>query len=473
MAKQTKIIATLGPASSDTTTLTAMVETGVDLVRHNLSHGTLEEHCRRAALLREVTHGKHMVGQIFDLQGPKLRIERFAQDAVILDEGQTFVLDPNHAPDAGNKECVGIAYRELPKFLKVTDRLLVDDGKIVLQVEDIVQERIVCRVHTGGRLASKKGINLQGGGLAAPALTSDDKQAIDQVIRCAAPDYFAVSFVSCAEDITTARALIRESGSDAGVIAKIERKSALANLGEIIAAADAVMVARGDLGVEIGDAALPAAQKRILRQARMLNTPVIVATEMMRTMIDSPLPTRAEVMDVANAVLAGTDAVMLSEETAIGKHPARVIAKIVDICREAEGQPEARLEPGLNVSFSRVDETIAMAAMYAATHSAVDAVLAFTETGNSTRWMSRVTSCTGLPIFALTPHAATLGRVTLYRSVLPVAFNSDSDDYVAIIGEAVERLKGMKLLRSGNKVIVTRGPLHHPGAANLMEILTV
>ena len=473
MIRQTKIIATLGPSTTDEGVIRSMIDAGVDLFRYNLSHSSIEAHCEHARIVRQIAADNKVVGHLFDLPGPKLRIEGFKTGKADLVHGQLFILDTQWDPKAGDEKRVGISYQELPGQVASGKRLLIDDGKIVLEVEQATGSEIICRVITEGVISDRKGFNLEGGGLAAPALTETDMAYIDIAVRDASPDYFAVSFVSCAADVEAARTRVESAGGHAGIIAKIERREALDNLIEIITAADAVMVARGDLGIEVGDASLPAIQKYIFHQARLLKKPVIIATQMMESMIASTVPTRAEVFDVANAVTSGSDAVMLSAETASGKHPVRVIAKMSEICLQAEMQPDAKIPERINAVYDRIDETIAMSAMYAATHFNARAILALTESGRTALWMSRVTGVTDLPIYALTPKQRTCGKVALYRGVHPVEFICDCEHYDEVIRQAIARLVGEGRVNNTDTVIITKGTLHQQGRTNSIDILKV
>ncbi len=473
MFRRTKIVATLGPATDDPKVLDKVIEAGVDVVRINFSHGSVEEHIRRVDMVRDRARAyDREVAVLVDLQGPKIRIERFRDGKIELEEGQTFILDADWPADAGNKERVGIAYRELPNDVKRGDTLLLDDGRIVLWVERVDGGQIVTQVVHGGTLSDKKGINRQGGGLSAPALTDKDREDIKTAARLEA-DYLAVSFPRTAQDIEEARALLRAASGQGRLVAKIERAEALDALEEIIAASDVVMVARGDLGVEIGDAELPAVQKHIIRLTRDMNRVVITATQMMESMIENPIPTRAEVFDVANAVLDGTDAVMLSAETAAGKYPAKAVEAMDRVCREAEKQPLARVsDHRINTQFGRIDEAVAMASMYTANHLGVKAIAALTESGATPLWMSRISS--GIPIYALTSHTSTRRRVTLFRGVYPISFNTQSTDHAEVNREAIEELVRRGAVRDGDLVIITKGDLMGVhGGTNAMKIVRV
>lgn len=471
--RRTKIVATLGPATDDPKVLDGVIEAGVDVVRLNLSHGGHEDHRRRAEMARDraQAYGRQ-IAVLADLQGPKIRIERFAQGPIILNEGAHFVLDTALPRNDGDVRRVGVTYKELPEDVNRGDTLLLDDGRIVLWVEEVSGPQVICQVRVGGQLSNSKGINRQGGGLSAAAITSKDRADITFAAAIQA-DYLAVSFPRCAADVHLARDLLREAGGHGGIIAKIERAEAIEDLEEIIAASDAVMVARGDLGVEIGDAELPAVQKRIIKLARSMNRVVITATQMMESMIENPIPTRAEVFDVANAVLDGTDAVMLSAETASGKHPARTVAAMDRVCREAEKQPLATVsDHRLNTRFGRVDEAVAMASMYTANHLGVKAIATLTESGSTPLWMSRISS--SIPIYALTPHVETRRKVTLYRGVYPVNFNVKSTDHAYVNLEVIDELMRRGAVRDGDLVIITKGDLMGVhGGTNAMKIVRV
>lgn len=473
MLRRTKIVATMGPATETQQVVDQMVEAGVDVVRLNFSHGSPEEHSRRAEMVRDRAraHGR-TVGVLVDLQGPKIRTERFKDGKIELTEGDKFILDMNLPKMEGTQERVGVTYKALASDVKRGDTLLLDDGRIVLWVEEVVGAEVRCKVTTGGTLSNNKGINREGGGLSASAITEKDKEDIITAAAIKA-DYLAVSFPRSAEDINYARGLLTAAGGHAQIVAKIERAEAITDLESIIAATDVVMVARGDLGVEIGDAELPAVQKDIIRMARSMNKVVITATQMMESMITNPIPTRAEVFDVANAVLDGTDAVMLSAETAAGKYPAKAIATMDRICRQAEKHPIALTsDHRMDWVFDRIDEAIAMATMYTANHLQVKAIAALTESGSTPLWMSRISS--GIPIYALTPHVETRRKVTLYRGVCPVKFATQSTDHAAVNKEAVDELVRRGAVRDGDLVIITKGDLAGVhGGTNAMKIVRV
>jgi pyruvate kinase len=473
MQRRTKIVATLGPSTDDPKVLDGMIQAGVDVVRINFSHGTAEEHLKRAAQVRNraVAHGRQ-IGVFADLQGPKIRIEKFTDGKVRLQEGAHFVLDAALAADAGSVDRVGISYKELPDDVHRGDTLLLDDGAVVLWVEEVSDREITTRVVVGGDLSNNKGINRQGGGLSAQAITEKDRVDIRVAAEMQA-DYVAVSFPRHAADIQEARELLHAAGGHGGIVAKIERAEAMDALEEIMEATDVVMIARGDLGVEIGDAELPAVQKRIIRIARSMDRVVITATQMMQSMIENPIPTRAEVFDVANAVIDGTDAVMLSAETATGKHVAKVVEAMDRICRGAEHQRmRIPYERRNAMSFKQVDEAIAKAAMYTANHTGVKAIAALTESGATPLWMSRISS--GIPIYALTRHVETRRKVTLYRGVYPVSFDVTTTDHPQLNREAIDELRRRGAVRDGDLVIITKGDLTGVhGGTNAMKIIRV
>jgi pyruvate kinase len=473
MQRRTKIVATLGPATDDPKVLDKVIEAGVDVVRVNFSHGTAESHMERAEKVRNRAraHGRQ-VGVLADLQGPKIRIEGFRDGKVFLEEGKTFILDAALDADGGTEERVGLSYKTLPDDVSRGDTLLLDDGRIVLWVDQVQGSEVGCRVVVGGELSNRKGINRQGGGLSAPALTDKDREDIKTAARMHA-DYLAVSFPRSADDVNEARELLRTAGGHGEIVAKIERAEALDVVDEIIAAADVIMIARGDLGVEIGDAALPPVQKRLIQQARCMNRVVITATQMMESMIENQIPTRAEVFDVANAVLDGTDAVMLSAETAAGKYPDKAIGAMDRICREAEKQRIAKIsDHRIHTEFTYIDEAIAMASMYVANHLNVKAIAALTESGSTPLWMSRISS--GIPIYALTRHVETRRKVTLYRGVYPVSFDVATSDHAEVNREAIDELLRRGAVRDGDLVIITKGDLMGVhGGTNAMKIVKV
>ncbi len=473
MLRRTKILATLGPASDKPGVLEALFEAGIDVVRMNFSHGTAQDHIDRAEAVRALCKKTgRLVGILCDLQGPKIRIAKFKDTKVWLDKGQAFALDINVGSDEGNTEEVGIIYEPLAKEVEPGSRLLLDDGRIVLDVISTDGSRIECTVHVGGYLSNNKGINLQGGGLSASALTEKDKEDI-KTIGIIDADFVAVSFPRCAEDLHQARSLLEAENCYAGIVSKVERAEAIEAMDEIILASDVVMVARGDLGVEIGDANLPAVQKKLISRSRELNRAVITATQMMESMIENPIPTRAEVFDIANAVHDGTDAVMLSAETASGNYPVQAVAAMADICKTTELQSSVRhSKHRMNCQFSRTDEAIAMAAMYLANHSKVNGIATLTESGSTAMWMSRISS--GIPIYAFSSHRKTLSRVTIYRGVFPVYFTHESMDHADVNKDILAKLKARKCANQGDTFIITKGDLTGTqGGTNALKIVTL
>ena len=471
--RRTKIVATMGPATESDAAIDSLIKAGVDVVRLNFSHGTADEHKARAENIRRIglENDRHLA-ILADLQGPKIRLEKFKQGSIELAVGDSFCLDTECPDGEGDVHQVGVTYKKLPQDVKNDDILVLDDGRIVLQVDAVEGTRISCTVQVGGELSDNKGINLKGGGLTAEVLTDKDKADL-KIAALIDADYLAVSFPRNAADMNQARRLLEEEGSSAGLVAKIERAEALENLEEIIEASDALMIARGDLGVEIGDANLPAVQKEIIRKARDFNCVTITATQMMESMRDNPIPTRAEVFDVANAVLDGTDAVMLSAETATGSYPSQTVQAMSDICQNAEQQSRAiKSRHRLDDIFEKVDEAIAMAAMYTANHLDVRAIATLTESGSTSLWMSRISSA--IPIYALSRHESTNRKVNLYRGVFPVFFPTIHTNHAEANQEAVELMKRHGAVEEGDLVIITKGDLMGTGGGtNAMKIVEV
>lgn len=471
--KRTKIISTLGPATDKKGMLEKMFNAGVDLVRLNFSHGEIADHQRRVKQVRDCAKKlAREIGIIADLQGPKIRIARFVKGKIYLKQDTLFILDAGLASDAGTEQAVGIDYKQLPQDVSEKDILLLDDGRFILEVIQVVKDKITCRVLVGGELSNNKGINRQGGGLSAAFLTDKDLEDLHIALDLQV-DYIAVSFPRSAQDIKRARELIKESGGNAGVIAKIERSEAIDDLDAIIQASDAVMVARGDLGVEIGDAELPSVQKTIITKCRAMDRAVITATQMMESMIENSIPTRAEVFDVANAVLDGTDAMMLSAETATGDHPDKVIEAAARICRGAERNPIAQKSGHrMEAEFERTDEAIAMAVMYTANHLKIKAIVTLTESGSTPLWMSRIRS--GIPIYALSRHVSTLRRMTLYRGVYPIYFDMTELARPELNKKTIQCLVDLGILQVGDLVILTKGDfMGVHGGTNAMKIICV
>ncbi|WP_421507729.1 pyruvate kinase [Erwinia rhapontici] len=474
--RRTKIVATLGPATDRDNNLEKIIKAGANVVRLNFSHGTAEDHIARAQRVRDVASRLgRQVAILGDLQGPKIRVSTFKEGKALLTVGDEFILDALLDKGQGDNQRVGIDYKSLPDDVVPGDILLLDDGRIQLRVLRVAGATIYTVITVGGVLSNNKGVNKLGGGLSADALTEKDKADILTAAKMNV-DYLAVSFPRSGEDLRFTRRLAREAGCKALIVAKVERAEVVAtqeSMDDMILASDVIMVARGDLGVEIGDAALVGVQKRLIARSRQLNRVVITATQMMESMITNPMPTRAEVMDVANAVLDGTDAVMLSAETAAGSFPVEAITSMHNICLGAERVPGTNTSKHrLDVEFSNIEEMTAMSAMYAANHlTGVKAVIAMTESGRTARMMSRITS--RLPIFALSRHQSTLNLTTLYRGVTPVLFNGHAEG-VQSAQDAIAILREQGYLASGDLVIVTQGDsVGQIGSANTCRISIV
>ncbi|WP_329742443.1 pyruvate kinase [Dyella sp. A6] len=473
-SRRTRIVATLGPATDAPGMLERIIVEGVDVVRLNLSHGQPDDHRARAAAVRKAAAdvGRE-VGILADLQGPKIRIERFANGPIELKAGDHFVLDCSPGAPVGDIHRVGVSYHELPRDVKVGDVLLLDDGLVAMTVQDVVGAEVRCEVTVAGKLSDRKGLNRQGGGLSVSALSDKDRADIKLAAEIGA-DFLAVSFVRSAADMHEARRLLHEAGGDAALVSKIERADAIPVLGEIIDASDVVMVARGDLGVEIGDAELPGLQKKIIRETIERNRAVITATQMLQSMVRSPIPTRAEVLDVANAVIDGTDAVMLSEESAAGAHPDKAVAALARICLGAERQFEPKDDYSTaDHRLDRTDQAIALASMVLAGRLGVRAIVALTESGATAQWLSRYRS--SVPIYGLSPFAAARRRMLLLRDVRPVAFShADKQSMAASTRAAVQLLFEQGRLAEGDRVVITYGDrVGHVGGTNTLKLLSV
>lgn len=469
--QRTKIVATLGPSCSDVLTLERLIQAGANVVRLNFSHGTEQEHLRSARRVREIAARLGCpVAILCDLQGPKIRIGKFKHGSVTLVVGATFVLDLDCA--VGDEAQCGTDYKELPKDLSIGDVLLLDDGKIVLDCLVIEDTRIVTTVRHGGVLSNNKGINKQGGGLTAPSLQMKDIKDIEIAAKIGA-DYLAVSFPKSASDMQLARKILRQHDGRALLIAKIERVEAIAALELILEVSDGIMVARGDLGVEVGDAAVPALQKHMIRVAREMNKLVITATQMMESMIVSPIPTRAEVSDVANAVLDGTDAVMLSAESAAGKYPIEAVRAMARTCVEADKSRAVRLDQEfLHRRFTRIDQSIAMAALFTAHHLKTKAIVALTQSGSTALWMSRLNA--GVPIYAITPDPATFTRLALYRDVRSFLMPTYASNRDQLLVDAQTLLLNHGVVEHGDLLVLTVGDsIHSAGGTNTLKIVRV
>ncbi len=473
--RATKIVATLGPASSDPVLLEKMIRAGVNVVRLNFSHGSAQDHVDRALMVREVAQrAGREVAIMADLQGPKIRVGKFAEGKVDLVPGEKFILDASRT-EPGDIRGVGLDYKELPRDVKAGDLLLLNDGLIVLTVDAVRGEEVLTTVKLGGELSNNKGINKQGGGLTAPALTAKDMEDIKTAMSFQA-DYVAVSFPKNATDMEMARQLCNVAAAPyrhrPGLIAKIERAEAIPKLEEILKVSDGIMVARGDLAVEVGNAAVPALQKRMIKLARAADKVVITATQMMESMILNPVPTRAEVSDVANAVLDGTDAVMLSAETAAGKYPLETVEEMAKICEEAEKAEYKELEGDFSgTMFSRIDQSIAMGALFTAHHLGAKAIVAMTDSGSTALWMSR--HDIRVPIYALPPRLATQRKMALYRNVRAILMDSSADRDTAL-EQAESHLLRLEIVQSGDVYAITCGePMGAPGGTNMLKICRV
>ena len=473
--RATKIVATLGPASSDPALLEQMLRAGVNVVRLNFSHGKAQDHIDRATLVREAAKRAGTVVAIMaDLQGPKIRVGKFADGKVFLEPGMNFVLDAAQK-ELGDVHSVGLDYKDLPHEVKAGDTLLLNDGLIVLTVTKVHQQAVHTIVKLGGELSNNKGINKMGGGLSAPALTAKDMEDIKTAMSFQA-DYVAVSFPKNATDMEMARQLANVAGAEFGhkphLIAKIERAEAIPKLEEILRASDGIMVARGDLAVEVGNAAVPALQKRMIKMARELDKVVITATQMMESMITNPVPTRAEVSDVANAVLDGTDAVMLSAETAAGKFPLATVEEMAKICEAAEQVQDYESDADFSGKhFSRIDQSIAMGALFTASHLGAKAIVALTDSGSTAVWMSR--QRVSIPIYAVTSKVSTQRKLALYRNVSPILMDSSQDRDTALAQTETD-LKARGIMQSGDVYAITCGePMGVPGGTNMLKICRV
>lgn len=477
MNKRTKIVATLGPATDSKESIRSLIEAGANVFRLNFSHGDAEDHIRRAERIRDIARELDTyIAVLGDLQGPKIRVARFQDGKVELEKSAQFTIDVSLDREAGNQQAVGSSYTTLPQEVNAGDHLMLDDGRIQLEVLETTETQVITTVIVGGELSNNKGINLRGGGLSAPALTDKDKEDIKTAAKIGI-DYLAVSFPRSADDIHLARTLLQQAGGECALVAKIERAETVNDhsiLDEIILASDAVMVARGDLGVEIGDAELIGVQKHIINRTRELNRVVITATQMMESMIHNPIPTRAEIFDVANAILDGTDAVMLSAETATGDNPAKTVQAMANVCVGAEGQKLAKTSSHrMDINFELIDEAIAMATMYTANHlKGVKAIISLTESGSTALWLSRIRS--GMPIYALSRSIETLRKVALYRGVEPINFDPTALARHDVNRLAVETLRSRGYVQDGDLVIITKGDsMGTLGGTNALKVVTV
>ncbi|MCO5055239.1 pyruvate kinase [Thermomonas sp.] len=471
--RHTRIVATLGPATDPPEVLEAILRAGVDVVRLNFSHGDPSAQVARGEAVRAMAEkvGRE-VGILADLPGPKIRIETFAEGKVQLHAGQRFDLVASVDAPPGDASQVAVSYLGLTGDVAADDVLLLDDGLVQLQVDAVEGERIITRVLNDGMLSNRKGLNKQGGGLSLGAITERDRELI-AVAAGMDVDFIAISFCRTAEDMHEARRIARGHGSKAALVAKIERAEAIDNLAEIIDASDVVMVARGDLGVEVGDAELPGLQKKIIREAVARNKVVITATQMLQSMVDSPMPTRAEVLDVANAVIDGTDAVMLSQESAAGHWPVRAVETMARICTTAERQFIADTDfEKAERELERADQAIAMATMFLCEHIGIRAVVAMTESGGTARYLSRFRS--SVPIYAFSHHAGARRRMALMRDVFPMDYDSRGQSPREAARGGIQLLVAAGWLVPGDRVVFTSGEhMQTRGATNTLRLLEV
>jgi len=462
MSERTKVVATLGPASSTPEVLGGMVEAGLDVVRLNFSHGEKADHQARFELVRSVaTERNRNLAILVDLQGPKIRVGLVDDDGVKLDRGQEVVLVAG--VDRAEEPEIPVVYPALADDVRPGDQILLDDGAIGLRVVDVDGKRVRSRVERGGVVKSRKGVNLPGVAVSAASLTRKDRADVVTAVQAGA-DYLALSFVRRPDDVAEAKQAIAEAGGDIPVVAKLERPEAIDRLDEILAVADAVMVARGDLGVELAVEQVPPIQKHIIARANSLGVPVITATQMLESMVASPRPTRAEASDVANAIFDGTDAVMLSQETAIGQYPVEAVATMARIAREAEATPYLAAPPPPAVGALDVPATVCRAAVQIATDLGCTAIVAFTETGASARYVSRFRPRT--PILGLTTSEAARRRMALYWGVETATPLGVGTQVRSMIDDADVRILREGLLNRGDLVVVVAGSPGGRGGTN-------
>jgi len=463
MPKRTKIIATIGPASSSPAVIAKLIHAGMDAARLNFSHGERKDHISRIRLIRQasMSAGKP-IAIIQDLQGPKLRVGNMQNEGVVLKRGAIVTLTAKKV--VGTSGLISITYPRLAKDLRPGDTVLFDDGRLELRVVRKSGSGLQCKVIRGGTLKSHKGVNLPGANLILPSLSPKDWQDILFGIGRGV-DYIALSFVRSASDIEATRSFIRKAGADIPIIAKIEKPEAIRNLDEIIHAADGVMVARGDLGVEMSPEQVPLLQKLIIRACNDAEKPVITATQMLESMIENPQPTRAEASDVANAILDGTDCVMLSGETAVGKHPVQALAVMARIAVQAETSLEP-LPPDKHIGG--LDESVAHAACRAAAEQHARAIVTFTQSGSTSLLVSKHRPTAD--IIAPTPFGRVARKVSLYWGVIPVILKTKktTDDMIRSV-EAIMLEKD--LARKRDLIVITAGlPIGVAGSTNMMKI---
>jgi pyruvate kinase len=460
--ERTKVVATLGPASSNREVLGGMVDAGLDVVRLNFSHGERADHVARFELVRAVAKElDHNLAILVDLQGPKIRVGVVDDNGIKLDRGREVTLV------AGCDRCaepdIPVVYPALAADVHQGDRILLDDGAIGLRVEDVEGQRVRCQVERGGVVKSRKGVNLPGVAVSAASLTAKDRADVATAVEFGA-DYVALSFVRKPDDVAEAKQAIAEHGGDIPVVAKLERPEAIDVLDDILEVADAVMVARGDLGVELAVEQVPPIQKHIIARANSLGVPVITATQMLESMVASSRPTRAEASDVANAIFDGTDAVMLSQETAIGQYPVEAVATMNRIAREAEATPYLSAPPPPAVGGLDVPATVCRAAVQMATDLGAAAIVAFTESGASARYVSRFRPRT--PIIGLTTSELARRRMALFWGVETASPLAIGTQVRSMIDAADERIVKEGLLTAGDLVVVVAGSPGGRGGTN-------
>ncbi len=463
MSKRTKIIATIGPASSSAAVIAKLIRAGMDAARLNFSHGDWNDHTRRIRLIRqEAEKAGKQIAIILDLQGPKLRVGNIKNDAVTIKRGDSITLTTKKV--LGTKDLVSVTYPRLVKDLKIGNRVLLDDGRLALTVLSKSTAGLRCKVTGGGILRSHKGVNLPGTILLLPSLSRKDKADLRFGIAHDV-DYVALSFVRTANDISATRRFLKAHGADIPVIAKIEKPQAIHNLDKIILASDGVMVARGDLGVEMSPEQVPLLQKRIIEACNRAEKPVITATQMLESMIENPQPTRAEASDVANAILDGTDCVMLSGETAMGKYPVQTVEVMARIAEQTEASVAPRAP---NTDLSGPDESVAHAACRAAEEQHARAIVTFTQSGSTALMVSKHRP--RMRIIAPTPFDQVARKMSLYWGVTPILLKSKrtTDDMIASVERA---MLFIKLAKNHDLIVITAGvPIGVAGSTNMMKI---
>jgi pyruvate kinase len=465
ISRHSKIVCTIGPVTRTPRMIRKLIDAGMDVARLNFSHGTHEEHAQNIAALREAAVlRKKPIAILADLQGPKIRTGVLAGGgSVALRTGQKFVITT--AKVLGDSTRVNTIFRPLPHEVKIADRILLSDGLIELRVERVRGQEVHCHVVNGGILGEHKGINLPGVQLHVPALTEKDRSDLRFALKYAV-DYIAVSFVRRAEDVVLAKSLIRRAKKDTPVIAKLEKPEAIENLEEILRVSDGVMVARGDLGVEMNPEQVPVVQKNIIARAREFRRPVITATQMLESMTENPRPTRAEASDVANAIFDGSDAVMLSAETATGKYPVETVSMMARIIEQAEESIHEYPRPATQERL-KVSETVAELVCHASRELHMKLIAVFTHSGFTARLVSRYRPL--VPIVAFSPEAHTRRRMALLWGVTPRSISDIKKiDGLAIIAE--KRLLEERLVRRGDVIGIVAGtPMGIRGTTNFMK----